>query len=242
MQATLGQNELKVIVPKEQSCFFAQKFLRNQTFKLDLKPRVKGAFLARLLAGRLWDLYLEPEADQQVILAGNDPLGRFVCLEVPKGQLLYVRLRYLAAYQFREKGRFRRIIRLLSLANWLTRTPLAVCVEGPAWLAFYGNDLSSNVYEAGEGIFCDQVVGMDARATFDFEGLPPDKSSFLGQSLNVISTTVFLKMQNATEVVYSTVRKEGFSRLITLLSLLFGFLIFTFLMEPLVMRWFDIQP
>ena len=83
---------------------------------------------------------------------------------------------------------------------------------------------------------------MDACSTFDIEALAPDKSSLLGQSFNALSTTVFLKMKDATEVVYSTVRKEGFSRLITLPKLLFGFLIFTLLVERFVLKWFDIQP
>lgn len=244
MKTFARQNELEITVEQGRTCYFQPKYLRSTGFARDFVPPGIGGFLPRLFGGRLWDLHFCPsDGEKKVVLSGDDGLGKFECLNIPEGKTLCVKLKYLAAYSFESKGRFKgfNIRRLFRPVNWLTSTVFVLRVTGPAFLAFYGNDISKKTIESRKGAYGDQLIAVDANASFHPDSLSPDDKSLLAQFMNSLSKSVYLRFADNCDVVYSTLRTENLTILTRLPMLVLGVLTFSFFIRNQILALFGLQ-
>ena len=165
-------NEISLNVVTGETCFFAADFLRTPSFTGSaLWEKDHGflrAFVSRFMSGRLYDLFLTPSHESQVLkLSGSESHGRFLVQVLNPGQRSVVRLPYLKAYQFGTKGRFQGKSCLFDPVRWITGTVFVVIVEGPATLIFYGSGLQ---HSAVTECFADQIVAFDASVPFEVTG------------------------------------------------------------------------
>lgn len=208
-------NEITLNVVAGETCFFASDFLRTASFTGSVLWKKDHGFLralvSRFLSGRLYDLFLTPTHESQVLkLSGSESHGHFLVQTLNSGQRSVVRLPYLKAYQFQENGKFQVKSCLFDPVRWITGTVFVVIVEGPATLIFYGSGLQdSTVTEC----FADQVVAFDAGVPFEVTGFGPKGLGWFAQVFNAFSSTVNMRFASSTHLVLNTFRTEAHSRL-----------------------------
>ena len=235
-------NEAVVEVPAGTRVYLAKEFLRSSKFSRDFIPKYNGAFLQRLVSGRLWDLHIDGSNENDILrLSGSDPYGRFEFLEIKKGHFFFIRLQNLAAYSFGKGGRFRRTISLFDPVRWITKTAFGVVVEGPAILLFYGAGIAHKSMGEEDYVFSDQLIGFDAGKKFQVKSLNPDKKSFFAVLMNAISASVCMEFPRGTNSIIRTVRSESISRLSLIPRLIFWGILVAYLIEKLVLKWTYIE-
>ena len=108
MEYQKSQNKLEVFLKKGTTIHFESDFMRTPGFSKDLLPKIAGAFLCRLLNGRLWAPYLEAQKEHECItFSGPSPIGNFHFVEIPKGESFFVKywkFNSIAAYILHEGG------------------------------------------------------------------------------------------------------------------------------------------
>lgn len=239
MKYQKSQNKLEVFLEKGTTIHFESDFMRTPGFSKDLLPKITGAFLCRLLNGRLWDSYLESQKeDECVTLCGPSPIGNFQIVEIPKGESYFVkywRFKSIAAYIFHESGTFKRVFKPFKLRNLISGTAFGVRIEGPAEVAFYGEGIEMKVLKENERLFSDQVISFDASKTYTFKSLMPSNHSILAQSINALSTTLSMEFEDSTNMIYETVRKEKINSLSNIPKLILSLLLFNLVVERCIL-------
>ena len=200
-------NECVLVLSAGETVHFGHHFLRHSGFAIPLVPSHRGALLARLLAGKLWECsHTAGLSEERVRIGGNDAHGhgRFKALDVPSGELLFVRLGRVAAYTVSQGGGYVSSRGLLDPIRWLTGTTFAVLLRGPCTVVFYGVGL--DVYEgpSNEECFADQILAFDARVPFQVQGLQPLGAG--GGVMNAFSNTVVMCFLQKTPLAKTTVR------------------------------------
>jgi pimeloyl-ACP methyl ester carboxylesterase len=236
----LKSNEIEIDLEPGETLHFGAAFLRSPVFSQSTVPPfwtglLPDAFLGRLFAGKLWDVYVTAtDVPEKVQLGGNEPKGSFLAVTVEPGQELFLRLGPLAAYSFGPGGGFRSSLGLLNPSRWILKAVSAVTVRGPATLLFYDVGAKAGVIEAGGHSFADQLLAFDAKAPFRLHGLLPEGSDPVAHGTNITSTTVNIEFTAPATVVKKTTRLPGTNRLTSLWRLLFIGLLGGWLVEKIV--------
>jgi len=235
---TTNGNRASVELPPGESLYAGQKWLRSRLRDQDLRPAfwkdcLPDAFVARLLAGRLFDPYVRSTSEpRRVDLVGMDPKGSFVACDVEGSESFVVRLGSLAAYRFGQGGRFGVSWRPWDPARWVTGMVSAVVVCGPASIILYGTELAEAVATEEYDCRSDLVAAFDANAEFSLGAEKDGGVGWLAPIMTSTSGNVYMCFEPGTRVVQSAGAPARRGRLAKAHRIIIGVLLGAYLLEP----------